>query len=519
MDDNCMIREGDSIIFDERGEKMSFMKVKASGKVKVGKLTLSMQPFVGAPFGAMFEVSADGKEFQRLKRPPGEEVTNVLDTERDNSNLLDRNTDNQKLSHDEIEALKQSGKSGSEIIAELCNNSATFESKTEFSQDKYKRKKAKKYMIHVTLRKPTARAICQAYYDKGPQRVFNLRFDSLAAMLSLANIGAGGTALVIDNCMGVVLGAVMERMGGHGIVCNAHVDMAYSCDVIKSMNFTEKERSVLFSSSVGSLKKAFQEQVSKLEAGVTLHSNQCITEEAEPVASCMEDSKLSEPTLATSTSDACDHGRTANGVLPTVPGTVPSVDNNFQAVNTSCTEVALIDAGMASLKTASTSKTHSGSSTGAAAPCLLKLGSAGFSSCILAAPRMNPTSLMSQVLPLLAPSAAFVLYSPWSQPLAECMHQLQTSKSAVLLQLHESWMRPHQVLPMRTHPEMMCSGTGGYILSGIKVCTSDGSTPLTGDSLYSSKPSSIHTLGAGATECAPDCTKNLPGRKRGRKNY
>lgn len=43
------------------------------------------------------------------------------------------------------------------------------------------------------------------------------------------------------------------------------------------------------------------------------------------------------------------------------------------------------------------------------------------------------------------------------------------SKEAVALQLHESWWREYQVLPGRTHPEMSTSGTGGYILSGIKV--------------------------------------------------
>lgn len=38
-----------------------------------------------------------------------------------------------------------------------------------------------------------------------------------------------------------------------------------------------------------------------------------------------------------------------------------------------------------------------------------------------------------------------------------------------MLQLGESWMRPHQVLPMRTHPHMTCSGTGGFVLTGIAV--------------------------------------------------
>ena len=52
----------------------------------------------------------------------------------------------------------------------------------------------------------------------------------------------------------------------------------------------------------------------------------------------------------------------------------------------------------------------------------------------------------------------------------------QVSKEAVALQLQESFWRKHQVLPGRTHPEMDMSGTGGYILTGIKTAdnTDDG---------------------------------------------
>ncbi len=43
-------------------------------------------------------------------RPPADEITRITDTERDNSNLFDRNTENQKLTQEEIEELKKSGK-------------------------------------------------------------------------------------------------------------------------------------------------------------------------------------------------------------------------------------------------------------------------------------------------------------------------------------------------------------------------------------------------------------------------
>lgn len=42
----------------------------------------------------------------------------------------------------------------------------------------------------------------------------HLRYDTLAQMLTLANIHAGSKVLVFETCAGLVLGAVMERMGG-----------------------------------------------------------------------------------------------------------------------------------------------------------------------------------------------------------------------------------------------------------------------------------------------------------------
>jgi hypothetical protein len=42
-------------------------------------------------------------------------------------------------------------------------------------------------------------------FDKAPHAVWNLRPDSLALLLSLANVGAGSRCLVLDNC-GVSVG-------------------------------------------------------------------------------------------------------------------------------------------------------------------------------------------------------------------------------------------------------------------------------------------------------------------------
>uniref|UniRef100_A0A8C8BRZ6 tRNA (adenine(58)-N(1))-methyltransferase non-catalytic subunit TRM6 n=1 Tax=Otus sunia TaxID=257818 RepID=A0A8C8BRZ6_9STRI len=46
----------------------------------------------------------------------------------------------------------------------------------------------------------------------------HLRYDTLAQMLTLGNIRAGSKMIVMETCAGLVLGAVMERMGGYGSI-------------------------------------------------------------------------------------------------------------------------------------------------------------------------------------------------------------------------------------------------------------------------------------------------------------
>lgn len=46
----------------------------------------------------------------------------------------------------------------------------------------------------------------------------HLRYDTLAQMLTLANIHAGSKVLVFETCAGLVLGSVMERMGGTAVL-------------------------------------------------------------------------------------------------------------------------------------------------------------------------------------------------------------------------------------------------------------------------------------------------------------
>ncbi|GLC34740.1 hypothetical protein PLESTB_001158300 [Pleodorina starrii] len=555
-----LICEGDHLVLDVNGEKLSFVqKLKASGKIRVGKFMVPAAPLIGTPYGALFEVTNDGKALQRVLLPPADEITRITETEKNNSGLFDRNTENQKLTQEQIEELKKSGKAGVEIIQALCSNSATFQNKTEFSQDKYKKRKAKKYLTYLTVRKPCSRILCEAYYDKAPERVANLRQDSLAVMLSLANVAAGAKVLVVEQCAGVVTAAAVERLGGVGVVCALQLDERPApLDAVRQMNLSLAQRSVLFTAPAGSLlrdKEATvqgrlygtesvsdaangkqekpqsgnqQQQQERQEEGKSQEApgtcagppptapeaagtdggsagamevdgaapaaaEAAVVEAAEPEAKPASKTGDGAEVVAAASEAAAamevEVAATGSGGGDAAGGSAPADE---AAPSAEADRAAGAPEGSGADTAAGTSEGEAGrhhrrggaGGTGAGYGSFLPrpehlraVLTSGFDSCLVASPRVHPTAVLAAVWPLLAPSATFAVFSPWSQPLAEALSHLQSSRNAVLLQLQESWLRPYQVLPSRTHPHMSCSGTGGFVLSGIKIIPPD-ATPL-----------------------------------------
>ena len=216
------VREGDPVVLDVNGDRAVLATASRGAKLRLRRSAISLAPLLGQPFGAVLRVSPDGR---RLEPAPGGKQQFEWDTEgitaaRTNAQLLDENTA-QGLSHAEIEEMKRGGTSGAELVEALVRGSATFEGKTEFSQDKFRRKKAKKFLTEVTVHRPCARAVCEALHSRDPKRMAGMRADTLSLLLLQANLGPGARALVVEACGGVVAGAALERLGGEGLLVAA----------------------------------------------------------------------------------------------------------------------------------------------------------------------------------------------------------------------------------------------------------------------------------------------------------
>ncbi|CAN0872101.1 tRNA (adenine(58)-N(1))-methyltransferase non-catalytic subunit trm6 [Linum grandiflorum] len=330
--------------------------------------------------------------------------------------------------------MRRQGAKGDEIIDALIANSATFGKKTVFSQEKYRLKKQKKYAPRVLLRRPFTRSICEAYFKKYPTRIGFLRVDTLSLLLSLANVGGNSDVLVVDMVGGLVTGAVAERLGGTGCVCNTYLGSApNSMEIVRIFNFSDEICKRILRTSLDDLCSA--------QPGT---SDQIVKHESE------NHMELHEKTSAISMEDI-------------------SLPSDHEVVDVSAETTA---------KTIKINKSPKhGEKPSLETFQLWK--EQGFSSLIIAAPDLDPWSVVKRLLPLVSYSAPFAIYHQYLQPLATCMHNLQAEKMAIGLQLSEPWLREYQVLPSRTHPFMQMNASGGYVLSGTRISTAANDTSRT----------------------------------------
>uniref|UniRef100_A0A8C8IT46 tRNA (adenine(58)-N(1))-methyltransferase non-catalytic subunit TRM6 n=1 Tax=Oncorhynchus tshawytscha TaxID=74940 RepID=A0A8C8IT46_ONCTS len=214
-DSQHRVNEGDYVVL-KRGDIYKAVQIQKKKKTVFEKQWFFLDNAVGELYGTTFEVVTGGT-LQPRKPKCVESSADAKEAGTDNRNILDDGK-SQKLTRDDIETLKEQGLKGQEIVQQLIENSTTFRDKTEFAQEKYIKKKKKKYENSVMVLRPSCRVLAMMYHGREPGKICHLRYDTLAQMLTLGNIHAGSKVLVFETCAGLVLGAVMERMGGYGSV-------------------------------------------------------------------------------------------------------------------------------------------------------------------------------------------------------------------------------------------------------------------------------------------------------------
>jgi len=192
---------------------------------KLGKKTADPRKLVGKPYGSFWEFQ--GSKFVQIA-PPKEEVETTGTTEEQesiisaNQDSWDTNLKAQHTQNDDIERMREAGKSGSEVVKELVKGAKNFDKKNVYQQEKYIGKKSKKHIQRFQTVRCTGFSLSRAHFMKKPRKVMDMRPDTLSQLLASGNVSAGARVLIVEDCSGIVVASACEKMGGYGKILHGH---------------------------------------------------------------------------------------------------------------------------------------------------------------------------------------------------------------------------------------------------------------------------------------------------------
>ncbi|KAL5640408.1 hypothetical protein ACGC1H_007606 [Rhizoctonia solani] len=239
------IRPGDSVILQLPNNELKLVKIPdGEGKgseIKLGKYgAFHSEQFLGHPFGLSYEIV----DKRHLKVVSHKVVGDIEETNATNELINDDGKAVQPLTSEEIEALKASGAHVTEIIKRQIEAHTAYELKNEYSKEKYKKRKEAKFSKGFKVIEPTLFNICEYHFSRDASKIRDLRPHTLGQLLNSANVRPGARILVADDVSGLLVAAVLERLGGRGrCLAITDVDGPSAFPIVPHMNFEPEVKS------------------------------------------------------------------------------------------------------------------------------------------------------------------------------------------------------------------------------------------------------------------------------------
>ncbi|ODV59433.1 tRNA 1-methyladenosine methyltransferase subunit GCD10 [Ascoidea rubescens DSM 1968] len=197
-----------------------------------------------------FEAGNDDEDLEEENISEAEISSKLLSTDKENKSRLDNRDVNdigsgvQKLTSVEIELLKKDSElsnKGKGIIEKLIESHTNFNKKTVHSQEKYVKRKQQKFLKVFTIEYLSASNLLRFYTSKDFGKIHELSEESLGLMISLADVRPGGRYLVVDECLGLIVYTMMERMNLQGEIVLIHENEHANLISLKYSDYSEEE--------------------------------------------------------------------------------------------------------------------------------------------------------------------------------------------------------------------------------------------------------------------------------------
>jgi tRNA (adenine58-N1)-methyltransferase non-catalytic subunit len=315
----------------------------------------------------------------------------------------------QTLSNEEIVSMRETVGDSKEIIETIIANSKSFNEKTEFSQEKYLKKKEKKYFEFIRIRKPTIRLITEIFYRQDPDKALGLRIDSLSQLISYSGVNSTGNYLIYESgTSGLVPACFLNSMGALGSAKLIHMHPG---------NFPQKQ-------AVAALNLAEDHNKKCISVNIYSVLRQYYQDENEVVG---RKRKL----------ESCDIEE------------VPAKKMNIEGESNEIKEEKIPKWRLENQEAIEVLKDKVDSLT--------------------IVSREDPLSIFKELLAFVHPGRPFVIFHASKEVLMDCYTALKSMSTLVNVRLVSTFMRNYQVLPMRTHPAVQIQGNSGWILHGFTI--------------------------------------------------
>jgi len=503
MDDlegSNLIQDGSTVII-QKGDYMQCVKIKKNKVEQIGRqrkcFSVKFANAIGEPFGTTFRIvnASDrrGSDLEKMTLNELEEFSLMQDDGAcgtDNRNLSDDGS-SQSMTTEDIKELRRKGASGEEVVQTILSNSSTFASKTAFSQEKYIKRKGKKYTQPITVHRPSVDMLADMFYKNAPGKISNLRPDTLFQLVTHANVSPGCRVAVYDSgsCK-LVLSAVLAAVGEGRVVDVSAGFPSMAGTAMAFMDFSDEQLSAVSYLEMENL------HTIPLPDGTDVDTSTLVVEPSlpsKPRGKASNPEAASEKTAATgnnctsahslaSTGDTASGDTSSSGVGDTTSNGVTSTEGVNEAEangegglsesNGKVTDEEGVTRKIrkkANRPSNQTFKMRFVRSRLANLSLSRQVLSAGVTSLVVSCGyRTHPLQPLQALWPYLLPGCPFVVACPYLQPLEE-MYMKVKSMGGNNLRVCETFLREFQCLPERTHPHVMMSASGGYFLRGTKV--------------------------------------------------
>lgn len=410
-----------SYIIIQRQGYFKLHQLSSKAEIMLGKDKIDLSCVIDKPFWTVFKMipsKGSKRAFTLEVCSETEDFSKDFACGADNRNITDDGS-SQTLTSDDINEMRESGVSAQVILEKIIENSKTFKEKTEYSQEKYLKKKEKKYFEYIIIRQPSIRLLSEIFYSRDQSKVLGLRHDALSQLYTLANIQHNGIYALFENgTQGLVGAGILNYLSEKGLLINLTINNQPQKQAILAMNFETEKLSQFVSIKLRDLINSTQHKNNEVENGSVdqLSHNQ--------INSSLQTNAEPSPIKRKHLSDESDETD-----CPKKPRWTENVEN-----------------AVAILK----EKQLNG---------------------IIIVAKEYPLNILTLLLPYLKPSSQLVIYCQYREPLVQLYVELKKRRDVIGLHLIENWLRLYQILPERTHPDVTMNCTG-HILTGIKILNS-----------------------------------------------